>query len=86
MYLDVRLLIKRTMNEDQRKLFALQRDRMIMLEDEESFDSDLDIDRDIRHPHAVKEFTSMIAHYRIKTELDRRLLLGVLVRDCYLRG
>ena len=44
MYLDVRLLLKRTLIEPQRKLFAYQRDRLPMLEDEDSFDSDLDVD------------------------------------------
>ena len=50
MYLDVRLLIKRTMTESQRKLFAYQRDRLPMLEDEESFDSDLEVELDIYKP------------------------------------
>ena len=49
-HLDVRLLIKRTMTEDCLKLFALQRDR---LPHEDSSDSDLDIDKDIRHPNNV---------------------------------
>ena len=44
MYLDVRLLIKRTMTKEQRRLFAYQRDRLPLLEDEDSFDSDLDVD------------------------------------------
>ena len=82
MYLDVRLLTKRTMTKDQRKLFAYQRDRLPKLEDEDSFDSDLDVDQDIHHSKAVKEFTGLITHYRIESGLDRKLLLGVLVRDC----
>lgn len=83
MYLDVRLLIKRTLTKDQRKLFALQRDRLPLLEDEDSFDSDLNADQDIRLPKAIKEVKIMIDNYKIETGLDRKLLLGVLQRDCY---
>ena len=85
MYLDVRLIIKRTMTMDQRKLFALQRDRLALLEDEDSFDSDLDVDRDIRDPDAVRKFSNQITEHRIESDLDRKLLLGVLVRDHSLR-
>ena len=56
-----------------------------MLEDEESFDSNLYDDQDIRCPEAIKEFASMIAQYKIETDLDRKLLLGVLVRDCHIK-
>ena len=73
------------MTAEQRKLFAYQRDRLPMLEDEDSFDSDLDVDQDIRHPKAIKEFISQIARYKIETDLDRKLLLGVLVRDHHLK-
>ena len=83
MYLDVRLLIKRTLTKDQRKLFALQRDRLPLLEDEDSFDSDLNADQDIRLPKAIKEVKRMIDNYKIETGLDRKLLLGVLQRDCH---
>ena len=27
----------------------------------------------------------MIAQYKIETDLDRKLLLGVLVRDCHIK-
>ena len=83
MYLDVRLLIKRTLTKDQRKLFALQRDRLPLLEDEDSFDSDLNADQDIRLPKAIEEVKIMIDTYKIESGLDRKLLLGVLQRDCY---
>ena len=84
MYLNVRLLIKRTMTKDQRKLFALQRDRLPLLEDEDSFDSDLDADPDIRLPKAIEEISSIIiSNYKIEIELDRKLLLGVMVRDSH---
>ena len=81
MYLDVRLLVKRTLTEDQRKLFAYQRDRLLMIEDEDSFDSDLDLDKDIRDPQAVQKFVEFLGEYKIETDLDRKLLLGVLIRD-----
>lgn len=81
MYLDVRLLIKRTLTEDQRRLFAYQRDRLPMVEDEESFDSDLGVDNGIREPEAVKKFVTFLESYKIESELDRRLILGVLIRD-----
>ena len=55
-----------------------------MLRDEDSFDSDLDINADIWHSQEVKEFTSQITQYKIETDLDRKLLLGVLVRDYHL--
>ena len=63
MYLDVRLLIKRTLTKGQRKLFALQRDRLPLLEDEDSFDSDLNVDQDIHLPKAIKEVTTIIDNY-----------------------
>ena len=85
MYLDVRLLINRILSKDQRKLFALQRDRLPMLEEEESFESELHADQDIRYPEAMKEFANMIAQYKIETDLDRKLLLGVFVRDCHIK-
>lgn len=85
MYLDVRLLIKRTMSPVQRKLFAFQKDRLPMLDDSDSFDSDLDIDKDIRKTKSVNEFIQLIGQYTIETDLDRKLLLGVLVRDCHLK-
>ena len=53
-----------------------------MLEDEDSFDSDLDVDTDIKELKAVEEFTSLVRRYTIETDFDRKLLLGVLVRDC----
>ena len=56
-----------------------------MLEDEDSFDSDLNVEQDIHQLKTVDEFTSLIGKYRIETDLDRRLLLGVLVRDCSLK-
>ena len=84
MNLDVRLLTKRTMTKDQRKLFALQRDRLPLVEDEDSYDSDLNADQDILHlPEAIKEVKKMIDNYKIETGLDRKLLLGVLQRDCH---
>ena len=55
-----------------------------MLSDEDSFDSDLDFNTDIWHSREVKEFTSQITQYKIETDLDRKLLLGVLVRDYHL--
>ena len=82
MYLEVRLLFKRVFTKDQRRIFAFQRDRLPMLEDEDSFDSDLNVEQDIHHLKTVNEFTSLIGKYKIETDLDRRLLLGVLVRDC----
>ena len=85
MYLDVRLLTKRTLTEDQRKLFAIQRDRLPVLEDQDSFDSDLDSVQDIWHPTAVEKFTDKIIEHKIESDLDRKLLLGVLVRDHNLR-
>ena len=54
-----------------------------MLEDEDSFDSDLDVDQDIRHPKVIKGYSSLICRYKIETELDRKFLMGVLVRDCH---
>lgn len=59
-YIDLRLLVKRTMTVQQRKLFAYQRDRLLMLEDEDSFDSELDVDEDTRRPEAVKAFMNNV--------------------------
>ena len=56
-----------------------------MLEDEDSFDSDLDVDQDIRKPQAIPEFVNFISKYQITSDLDRKLLLGVLVRDYHLQ-
>ena len=86
--LDLRLLIKRTMSKKQRKLFAYQRDRLPHLNDsnEDSFDSSLDVDQDIHHPDTIMEFTKSLGKYRVESDLDRKLLLGVLVRDCHLGG
>lgn len=84
MYVDLRLLIKRLMTGPQRKLFAYQKDRLPMLEDEDSFDSDLDVEEKVHQPESLQEFSSMLGKYEIKTELDRRLLLGVLERDFHL--
>ena len=58
LYLDMRLLIKRTMTMGKRKLFALQRDRLPMLKDEDSFNSDLDVNQDIWNPKLIEGFTS----------------------------
>ena len=56
-----------------------------MLYDEDSFDSDLDVDYNIHSERVVKEFISLVGEYKIATDMDRKLLLGVLVRDCHLR-
>ena len=55
-----------------------------MLSDEDSLDSDLDVNTEIWNSLEVKEFTSQIIQYKIETDLDRKLLLGVLVRDYHL--
>ena len=55
-----------------------------MLEDEDSFDSDLDVDQSIRKPQAIPEFVNFITKYQIASDLDRKLLLGVLMRDYHL--
>ena len=54
-----------------------------MPEDEDSFDSDLDIDKDNRTPEAVQKFVSSLQQYEIETDLDRKLIMGVLERDCH---
>ena len=84
MYLDVRLLLKRVFTKDQRRIFAFQRDRLPLMHDEDSFDSDLDVDHNIHSEKVVEEFTSLVGEYKIETDMDRKLLLGVLVRDCHL--
>ena len=90
MYQDLRLLIKRTMTEEQQKIFALQRDRLPLIEDEykdeDGFDSDLGVDHDIRHPDEIKKFSATIIGHSIESDLDRKLLQGVLIRDRYLRN
>ena len=74
------------MTAPQLKLFAYQRDRLPLLEeDHDSFDSDLDVDLDIRKPKAITKFTDSLSRYHIETDLDRELLLGVLMRDCHLK-
>ena len=85
-YQDLRLLIKRTMTEEQQKIFALQRDRLPLIEDEDGFDSDLGVDHDIRHPDEIKKFSDTIIEHSIESDLDRKLLQGVLIRDRYLRN
>ena len=88
MYQDLRLLIKRTMKEEQQKIFALQRDRLPLIEDvdKDGFDSDLGVDHDIRHPDEIKKFSATIIGHSIESDLDRKLLQGVLIRDRYLRN
>ena len=83
LYLDVHLIVKRTMTEPQRKLFAYQRDRLPLLEDHQDYSShsDFDLEKDIYKPKSVDELTTLISQYKIETDLDRKLLLGVLVRD-----
>ena len=56
-----------------------------MYEDRDSFDSNSEVDESIWRPEAVKEFTDLISKYRVKTDLDQRLLVGVLVRDWHLK-
>ena len=85
MYQDLRLLIKRTMTEEQQKIFALQRDRLPLIEEEYGFDSDLGVDHDIRHPDEIEKFSATIIGHSIESDLDRKLLQGVLIRDRYLR-
>ena len=46
----------------------------------------MDIDHALHQPEAIKEFTRSISQYRVETDLDRKLLLGVLVRDAHLEG
>lgn len=48
---------------------------------EESFDSDLDVDQEVWQPESIKAFSSQISQFKIENDLDRKLLLGVLVRD-----
>ena len=43
--------------------------------------SEADIHKDIRQPGAIEELASLIGKFKIKSELDRKLLLGVLLRD-----
>ncbi len=47
------------LTKHQRKLFAYQL-TMPKEEDEDSFDSDLDLDQDIRGPEAVKKFVDSL--------------------------
>ena len=64
-------------------------------EDEESLDSDDDLDGGVSEEeihddlsHAAKvtmQFSSLLSKYQIETDLDRKLLLGVLVRDYHLK-
>lgn len=63
MYLDVRLLSKRILSKNQRKLFSYQRDRLPIVEDTDSFESDLDVDEDVRKPREVQEFIKMATQY-----------------------
>ena len=63
-----------------------------MHEDEESLDSDdLDGSSEKIHndpSHAAKvamQFSSFLSKYQIETDLDRKLLLGVLIRDYHLK-
>ena len=69
MHLDVRLLLKRTLTKDQKGLFAFQRDRLPILEDDNSeessnFDYYKDIGKDIyRSEKVASEFTSLISKY-----------------------
>ena len=55
-------------------------------EDEDSSDSDLDLDQDIRGPKEAKKFVQSLKEYKIETELDRKLLTGVLQRDRQQKG
>ena len=56
---------------------------MPMPKDEESFDSDLDIDKDNRSPKAIQKFISSLKQHKIETAPDWKLLIGVLERDCH---
>ena len=60
MYADVRLITKRFMTGPQRKLFSYQRDRLHLLEDNLSSDSDLDQGLELRSAKALKKFHSTL--------------------------
>ena len=48
-----------------------------------SSDSDLDQALGIRNSESIRKFVETLGKYRIETDLDRQLLIGVLLRDCH---
>lgn len=89
--LTLAMLLKRTLTKDQRLLLAWQRDRLpaLYLDSEDEGDLSTSGGDDFaaqakRDPKHVKGFMKQMKEFAPETDLDRRLLRGVIDRDRFL--
>ena len=80
--LDLRLLIRRLLTPEQQTLFKYQRDRLLSAKSSDSEESECDDLWEISEKESLKkQHMKKIRNFVPSSDLDRRLLVGLIRRD-----